>query len=71
MAIIQIQVPDTRVQDILEAFGYQTTIDGVANPENPQVFIKRRIVEFVKNTTEDSLRIKASQNATITKLTIT
>lgn len=71
MAIIQITVPDTRVQDVLDAFGYQATIDGVANPETSQVFMKRKIAEYVKGKVEPYLLDKASQNVTITKITIT
>lgn len=72
MATIQIQIPDTKVQTILDAFGYQTTlIDGTANPETPNSFMKRTLIQFVKNRVEAKAKETAFDNTTPIDINIT
>jgi len=50
---ITINIPDAVAARVLNGFassqGYQATIDGQANPESKQQFLKRRVIEFIHN----------------------
>lgn len=44
-------VTPAQVVDALSAYwGYQAVVDGQPNPETKNVFVKRRIAEFVKES---------------------
>jgi hypothetical protein len=71
--------PSQRVLDAFTAqYGYQSTIDGAANPETPQAFVKRMLTQHMKDVVksyEASQAAEAARQAAIdkaeTEITIT
>ncbi len=68
MATITVTIPDAvavRVRDAFTAtYGYQTTIDGLPNPETPTLFVQRMVREYVKQTMVNYEAQTASTTAT-------
>lgn len=48
MAQLTLNIPNDKVQLVLDTFGYQATIDGQPNPQTPNQFMKQVIINYVK-----------------------
>ena len=70
MARISIDIPDNILTRVVNGFcsnyGYQDTIDGIPNPETKQQFLKRKIIEFVKEAARNTEMNAAANAASIT-----
>lgn len=74
MATLSITIPNavaTRVQDsFCAAHGYQATLpDGSANPETKQQFLKRKVVEFIRDSVKAAEATAAAETARQAALT--
>lgn len=67
MASLSITIPDNRLVESLEAmcflWGYQSTVNGVANPETKQQFCRRKLAELVKSLVIQGSKDKAAYTA--------
>lgn len=78
MAEIKITIPAASLTRVLDAFagtfGYQTTINGVANPETKEQFAKRQTLEWVRRVVmsyEADRDAKTARDGVVNNLNIT
>ena len=72
MADLKITVPSAILTRVLNGFcgqhGYQTTINGQANPESKADFATRKIREFVKDSVKAYEATQAAEAERLSKL---
>jgi hypothetical protein len=66
MAKLTIEIPDSRVQDVLDAFGY-SEIDH----DNPADFMRDEVIRFVKDKVTNHLKQKEYDKIEISDINIT